>query len=665
MRKHWLCTFGAAAALAVNLAVVSPAVAVEPYDLLIVTVDRFVPEANRLAAWKQQLGFRTKVISQSVWADPAHSNIQSHAGGEVWMPYSTINDNTVRQAIAPYISSNGIKYLLLIGTPADILPIKIRNSSASSPGGYSEFRETDLYYANYSYINNAYLFNIVISPPGECLSGSYATMDCIKPVPVIDESSITYTTAPFFSYNEYLQYIEKLKQTTNYYPNVAYGRISVETPSELSAVVDKIIDFEKNPSTNPTYYNNFIVASYLVNLITTDYIPTAKSVFNWIKSQGKSGIHLFGYTGTPFTDADGFYYYPVLTSDITTAIQSGAFFILHRDHGLFDQWVVPGYSTADIAGLTNADKPFVFNVDCETGGLQSNFFGNKFLSKANAGAIAVVGASGQTFANNNELLARAFAYSVLPGNFSSITDMNLSLITANQSHRIGDVVNTAKMVMDMNATKRWMSLANIEQYSLAGDPTVNILTQMPSTITATYGTTFPLGTSSMNITSISCPSGMITLVNSSGALIARQAFAGSSVNLSFISAITTAQTATLTISSYGYKPLIAQISFNTPTGFNFIAAPSPIPFNMPVTLSYNIPAAYNGATVRIIEHRQWNNQVQTNYNGVPLSGATGAHSYGPIWFWTKGYFGNTSGPYTIDLQVNGVVVQSIQISFNY
>jgi hypothetical protein len=168
----------------------------------------------------------------------------------------------------------------------------------------------------------------------------------------------------------------------------------------------------------------------------------------------------------------------------------------------------------------------------------------------------------------------------------------------------------------------------------------------------------------MNITGISCPSGMITLVSASGVLIARQAFTGGSATLTFISPITTPQTATLTISSYGYKPLVATITFSG-TLFNFTCTPSPIPANTPVTLSYNIPAAYNGATIRVIEHRQWNNQIQSSYNQVPLSGATGTHSYGPIWFWNKWYFGTTSGPYTIDLQVNGVVVQSIQISFTY
>jgi hypothetical protein len=669
MRKQWMFSFGAAFALVVNLTFVSPVVAVEPYDLLIVTVDRFVPEANRLAAWKQQLGFRTKVISQSVWADPAHSDIRSKLGALAWKPYSTINDNTVRQAIAPFISSNGIKYLLLIGTPNDILPIVIDNAYGQT-NDYSNWRQTDLYYANCSYINDNWLFNI--SPPEECLSGSYSGADCIKPVPYVEFflsdyfGDVRYNNGPFSSYSDYLIACLPEIQTVNYYPDVAYGRISVESAAEFSAIVDKIIDFEKNPSTNANYYNKFIVASYQEqgqgNAAISNYIPTAKDVFNWNTTHGKTGTYFFH--GYPETDMDGFTYRAIAPSEISAAIQTGAFFLLHRDHGKTSQWVAPGYSTTDIGSLTNADKPFVFNIDCETGTLFPDGFGNQFVNKANGGAIAAVGASGQSLNDLNNLLARALTYTILPGNFSGITDMNLSAITTTQSHRIGDVLNTAKRVMDMSTVRRWLSIAYFERYSLAGDPTVEILTQMPSTITATYGTTFPLGTSSMNITAISCPSGKITLVNSSGALIARQAFIGSSVTLPF-SAITTAQTATLTISSYGFKPLIAQITFSTPTGFNFTATPSLIPSNTPVTLSYNIPAAYNGAIVRVIEHRQWNNQVQTNYNQVPLSGATGSHSYGPIWFWTKSYFGTSSGPYAIDLQVNGVVVQSIQISFAY
>jgi hypothetical protein len=290
-------------------------------------------------------------------------------------------------------------------------------------------------------------------------------------------------------------------------------------------------------------------------------------------------------------------------------------------------------------------------------------FGNKFVRQANAGAIAAIGATSQTLEIPNDVMARALTYTMLPGNFSSVTDMNLSLLATNHPHRIGDILNTAKMVMEMNLPLRTTAMTYWERYNLAGDPTINVLTNVPSQITATYQKNFPLNTSSMAITSISCGSGMATLVSSTGVLLARQAFVGGSVTLSF-SPITTAQTATLTISAFGYKPLLDQIIFATPTGFTISITPSPVPnTSTPVTLSYTIPAAYNGATVKLVEHRQYDTYVRPDINGTILSGTTGYHSYSPIWFWTKGYFGKSVA--TIDLQVNGIAVVSTQISFGY
>lgn len=168
----------------------------------------------------------------------------------------------------------------------------------------------------------------------------------------------------------------------------------------------------------------------------------------------------------------------------------------------------------------------------------------------------------------------------------------------------------------------------------------------------------------MNVTAINVPSGIVTLVDASGDLVAREEFSGSAATLTF-DPITTNQTLTLTISSLGYIPLVDSINFGGAMDFNFIATPNPVPAGQPVNISYTIPAAYDGADIRIIEHREWNDEIRYDYNQIAFSGNVGSHDYGPIWFYNKWYFGSTSGPYTIDLDVNGVVLDSLDLSFTY
>ena len=647
--------------------------AAEPYDLLIVTVDRFLNDAERLASWKRQLGLRTKVISQPVWADPQNSNIRSAYWGdpEPNLPYSRINLNTVRQTITPYITENGIRYLLFIGNPNDIMPITIGNVYTGQ-FGVDTSRKTDLYYATAGTINDADLMSFTPVGPGICHSGSYATNDCRQLILNINGAYEVVTEEESVRiYNSYSEYLDEVNswhsgetQTETYHPDVAYGRISVDTPAELTEVVDKIIDFEQYPTTNAAYYENFIVAAQGVD----EYMPTAKRVYWWLEDQGKSGTHFFSHNPGK-VDEDGFEYRPITPDEIIDAIEDSAFFVMHRDHGETNRWKYPQFTTGDVANLQNDDLPFVFNMDCLTGSLEPISFNQKIVSHIDGGAIASLGASGVTDMMHNNFLAKAIAYTIVPGDFSGVTDMDLSPLDTGAPYRIGDIVNTAKTIMELSedlisTSNRMFGMTYFERYNLAGDPTVAVLTSVPQTLSASYPTSLPLGTSTLDVTAINAPSGSITLVDANGNLVALKDFTGDSATLTF-APVDTDLTLTLTISSYGYIPLVDDIDFTGQVDFNFIASPNPVPNGVPVYISYTIPAAYDGAEIRIIEHREWNDEIRCDYNQVAFSGSMGTHQYGPIWFFNKWYFGTTSGPYTLDLEVDGTVVDSLDLTFSY
>lgn len=526
------------------------------YDLLIVTVDRLISEVNRLAEWKRQLGFRTKVVSQELWADTAHSDIMNEIPWEENKPYSTINNNIVRQEIASYYNNgNGIKYLLLIGTPDDILPFSIQHQYRPGPPHlmpYSAYRSSDLYYANYSSIENHALVNI----SKECESGTYESCDCVLLKPVIGDLGVTYTEDYYCSYEEYLDDIRTTLNTDNYYPDVGYGRISVNTESELRAVIDKIINFEKEASSNNNYYDKFLIAAEA----STRYLSTAKEIYKWNTAKGKNGEYLF--SGNEYTDDEGFNIGHIEAESISTIIENGAFFVMHRDHGTVNGWVNPSYVRSDIVSLSNTDLPFVFSIDCGTGSLYPSGFGHEFIKLDGRGAIVAVGGSGQSLYPSNNVLAKAITYSILPGNFSDL-DLNLDIIDAeNQSYRIGDILNQAKFILDLNFWDRTQVIRKFERYSVAGDPTVPILTEMPGEITADYQKTLDLGTNSINLSNISCSKGMVTLLVD-GELIAREEFDTSNIILN-IDSINTYKKVILTISEYGYKPLIDTLKIGDP-----------------------------------------------------------------------------------------------------
>ena len=53
-----------------------------------------------------------------------------------------------------------------------------------------------------------------------------------------------------------------LMNNTDNLPDLAYGRIPVDTLTEANRVVNKIIAFEQSPPVNAAFYSNFTIASY-------------------------------------------------------------------------------------------------------------------------------------------------------------------------------------------------------------------------------------------------------------------------------------------------------------------------------------------------------------------------------------------------------------------
>ena len=179
-------------------------------------------------------------------------------------------------------------------------------------------------------------------------------------------------------------------------PDVVFARIAANDSNQLKTMVGRILNFERNRPTDTGYYNRpisalgweddrwFQLCSEIVGGFWKDvlhkhvrrinslYTPcsnyisgpwsTAPNTSTIMSYFGPSGLNyipsvpgqLGGFTGGTATM-------------INNAIDSGAFILLHRDHGNYTQWGEPSYTTNNINQLTNTLLPFVFSINCETG----------------------------------------------------------------------------------------------------------------------------------------------------------------------------------------------------------------------------------------------------------------------------------------------------------
>ena len=221
----------------------------------------------------------------------------------------------------------------------------------------------------------------------------------------------------------------------NHLPDIVFARITAQNASNLESMVKRFMDYERNPPTNPSFYNKPITA---LGWQTERWFQICSEVVGgfWKNSLGKDPVRINeiydGYPGNSWSSAqntatvvgvfgpNGLGYIPALPSElgnwsggtssqITNAINAGSFMLMHRDHGLESGWGEPYYRNNNINSLNNTDLCFVFSVNCLTGKYNhsSECFTEKFHRHTSqgkpSGALGLIAASEISYSFVNDV----------------------------------------------------------------------------------------------------------------------------------------------------------------------------------------------------------------------------------------------------------------------
>ena len=237
-----------------------------------------------------------------------------------------------------------------------------------------------------SYINNAY--NTWSIPPAAVLLMADHGTDAANSI----TSTVLNNHPGGGSYNPYISDMPYADISGNDLPDITFARITARNAAELQLMVKKFLDNERNPPTNPSYYNNPITA---MGWQTERWFQIcAEVVFGfWEIVHGKSPVRINAlYSGSPgsvwstntnthmvvnYFGPNGLGYIPATPAHLTNwsgnatqvnnAINSGAFMLMHRDHGSETGWGEPAYSNSNISGTNNTDLTYIWSVNCLTG----------------------------------------------------------------------------------------------------------------------------------------------------------------------------------------------------------------------------------------------------------------------------------------------------------
>ncbi len=212
--------------------------------------------------------------------------------------------------------------------------------------------------------------------------------------------------------------------------DVILARMTAQNEGHLETMIGKILDYERNPPTNPDFYDHPITA---LGWQTSRWFQIcSESVGGFFKNiHGKDPVRINAiYAGNPNVDPwstatntstvvnyfgpNGLGYIPATpaelggwtggnATDVNNAINSGAFILQHRDHGGITGWGEPAYNISNMSGLSNDDLVFVFSINCLTGkfNASSECFAEAF-HRHQQGALGIIAASEVSYSFVND-----------------------------------------------------------------------------------------------------------------------------------------------------------------------------------------------------------------------------------------------------------------------
>lgn len=261
------------------------------------------------------------------------------------------------------------------------------------------------------------------------INDAYNNWLVTKPVAILMMGDAPHMPAK--TYSGYTTYVsDNIYADTNgdHLPELCSARLCANNASELELLINKFINFEMSPPTSASFYNEPVIAGGWQSdrwfIICADIVHGFHN-----HAMGKNPIREYaGYgSGAPsswssnpntymlidYFGPSGLGYIPTTPSHLTdwganatrinADINSGAFYLLHRDHGSETGWGEPHYSASNLSGLNNDDLCFIMSINCLTG--KYNYNPECFAETAHRmehGALGLIAASEISFSFVND-----------------------------------------------------------------------------------------------------------------------------------------------------------------------------------------------------------------------------------------------------------------------
>lgn len=308
------------------------------------------------------------------------------------------------------------------------------------------------------------------------------------------------------------------------YQEVLIGRLSVSSLESAITVVEKIIDYEKNPPTDSSFYKTGLNVAYFVDkegdVIDNNKFPDGYEDRRYVQTTEEiasylTNCHNFNVNRVYVTDnnsnptnwskyysfGDSIPYYLTreagfnwsgTSQDVVNRINDGVSYVIHRDHGTVLTWEKALLNPVKANQLNNNRKlPIVFSINCKSGDFTfSECLAEALQRKNNGGSVATIAAMNTSYSGYNDILLMGMINAVwpVPGIIINLPNMSGTLShTIYPEYRIGHILQQGLARLD-ESKYNFFGSSNSNKifytkdiYELFGDPSMNYYTNVPYT----------------------------------------------------------------------------------------------------------------------------------------------------------------------------------------
>ena len=358
----------------------------------------------------------------------------------------------------------------------------------------------------------------------------------------------------------------------DYFPDMFYSRMSAENTTQLTAIVNKILQYEQYTMPDPSYLNNVTliagwdsywtsrVGAPTINYATTYYYNTAHGF-----TQVNSHVNQSQYNGC------------------YNALSTGVGFVNYTAHGDNNMWYQPQLTNSGVNALTNTNKYFLAMGNCCLSGnfgYNSTCFGEAMIRAENKAAYSYIGSCPNTYWYEDYYfgVGATNVFSQTPTLENTATGVYDGIWMDDTYNTVSSIVFLGNLAVCYAHAGNYQTSSNPtyywQAYHVLGDGSIMPYRVNPTVNTVSHASTIPAGSGNFMV---NAQAGSYVAISQNNVLkgVALVPANGSSVNVAY-SGITSGSQVRIVVTKPQRQPYIQDINVGgAPQSFTINVSASP------------------------------------------------------------------------------------------